>query len=106
MKTTHTIAQITRQWKNRIGLLALATAVLCISSVILVGFWSGISLVPVAIISGLILFLIFWFIYQVYPNQAQTIRLIDAQFPSLEYSSQLSQAEDLQGLALLQQQKI
>jgi hypothetical protein len=63
----------------------------------------GIGVVPMMLNGSILIFLIFWFVFQVYPSIEDTIRLIDFQIPNLEHSSQLLQnpaSNDLQRIQL------
>jgi hypothetical protein len=106
MKKSNIISTITRTWKRKILLLATGTAAICIPTVIAVGVWNNISLASILLCTGLLAFLVFWFVYQVYPDDQQSVRLVDRQLPQLEYSSQLLGEKSASGLLHLQQQII
>ena len=103
---TSIISQLTLRWKRRILGMALISALISVVPIILIGGYFTISFTPLTITIGLILFVIFWFVFQVFPNSQQTISLIDHQFPAMENSSQLLDRPADTALEKIQLQKI
>ncbi|MFZ9046274.1 MAG: hypothetical protein ACO2ZZ_10445 [Cyclobacteriaceae bacterium] len=106
MKAIGTISTITSSWKRKILLLAFVTAMICVPAIVVIGIWSNISISSILICAGLLVFLIFWFVYQVYPSDQQSIQLVNQQLPQLEYSSQLLEEVETSGLLQVQRQKV
>lgn len=100
MKVNTAISRLYRQWLWRFWLRSLLIVIF--SVVVLIPWLNVIWLfISAVVISGLT-YLLFWD----RPDRSQAIRLLNIQFPELEFSTKLVEGQALTGLAALQQRKV